>query len=151
MPESKLKNKKAEIIPHSQLENGLNVQNAQNSIFKEEEKDCQCKSTKKWSSGTLCESLSFLQEDLILKQKTLQSRLSNLASSSRLVVGQVHLQISFIVLFVPVLQKSPQKKPFHLQTESGLRRFIPFLPIDRFNFHRFANFGKLKNFFLLQI
>ena len=45
------------------------------------------------------------------------------------------------------LQKSPQKKPFHLQTESRLRCFIPFLQKDRFNFHRFANFGKLKTFF----
>ena len=101
--------------------------------------------------GLFANLFHFCKKDLILKQKTLQSRLSNPAPSPRLVVGRVHLQISFIVLFVPLLQKSPQKKPFHLQTELRLRCFIPFLQIDRFNFHRFANFGKLKNFFLLQI
>ena len=64
--------------------------------------------------------------------------------SSGLVVGSMHLQISFIVLFVPrqCQCKIPQKKPFHLQTESGLCRFIRVFPIDRFNFQGFANFKK---------
>ena len=68
--------------------------------------------------------------------------------SPGLVVGSMHLQISFIVLFVPrqCQCKIPQKKPFHLQTESGLCRFIRVFPIDRFNFQGFANF-KMNKFF----
>ena len=107
---------------------------------------CQCKFVKKSSSGSLCESLSFLQE--MLKQKTLQSWLSILAPSSRLVVGKVHLQISFIVLLLlQIFLQNPPKRNLSSSDRIEIALLYPIFAIDRSNFHRFANFAKLKNFF----
>ena len=98
------------------------------SIYLERKKFCQCKSATKWGSGFLCESLSFLQETFNFEtENSLKSIVQ--PSSPRLVVGPMHLQISFIVLFVPLpVQnqcKIPPKEPFSSSDRIGIGPLYP--------------------------
>ena len=96
--------------------------------------------------GFFANLFHFCKKHLILKQKTVQSPLSNLHLPDWLLVQCTFKSLLLSCLFhcqCKTSAKSPQKNLFHLQTESGLGRFIPFFAMDRFSW--FANFDEEKN------
>ena len=118
------------------------------SIYLERKKFCQCKSATKWGSGFLCESLSFLQETFNFETENSSKSIVQ-PPSPRLVVGPMHLQISFIVLFVPLPVQNQRKIP-PKRTLFIFRQNRDWAALSHFlqstDFHGFANFREKTSF-----